>query len=117
MEQSFIKGSSLPKREETPKDSIRKRINPECVFKKSGHVIPVSEVKNVSILKLKEGDFLCGDNQRWNTFFEGSATISVPDENGTASCLKTLEGHANVDDNDDVEGISEISIYDWHGKL
>ncbi len=112
MEQSFIKGSSLPQREETLNDSIRKRINPERVFKKGGLVIPVSEVENVSILKLKEGDFLCGDNQKWNTFFEGSATISIPDENGTVSCLKKLKGYANVDDNDDVEGISDISIYD-----
>ena len=111
MEHSFVKGSSLPQRDETLKGKIRKRITPECVFMKSGYVIPVSNIRDVSIHNLEKGDYLCGDNQRWNTSFEGSADISIPDENGTASCLNTFKGHANVDDNDNVEGISEISIY------
>lgn len=112
MEKPFIKGSSLPQREVTLEEKIRKRITPACVFKKRGYAIPVSKVEHVSKLKLEKGEYLCGDKQKWNTFFEGSAEISIPDENDIASFPKKIKGYANVDDNDDVEVISEISIYD-----
>lgn len=68
-------------------------------------VLNIKEVKNLSILNYKEGDF--GD---WNTEYNGIATLLVVDEKNSGNYYENIynvQGYANVE-NDTVVGISTI---------
>lgn len=79
--------------------------NSKCTFQEGSKVLNIKEVKNLSILNYKEGDF--GD---WNTEYNGIATLLVVDEKNSGNYYENIynvQGYANVE-NDTVVGISTI---------
>ena len=84
---------------------LQKAITPDCTFCFGASDIQVNNITNCSILSIEEGDFNEGEYH-----FIAMANISTPNGNDLSEATFYLDGYFNIDDNENVEICSKITL-------